>query len=397
MIRILLLLQLWTTAVCVSAQTFSPKDYYTDILRHGQSPESFVSKCLSSYDLLVFDDALHNAYEPFEFYKQLVNDPDISKNINIVFLEVISTTSQPLIDSFLNSASRDSTILIRAFQDDYTGMGWRYQTYLDLFNTVWDHNQNLPDSSRIKIVGVNPPIYWEAIHSALDYQLFQNTLKSRDYFMYLEILEQMKGFKANKKGMFLCNTRHAYKNIRKPNGELYWNTMTFFTERNPGKAISIRIHNVTLSLENQISPVSQKTANGLGEPVYKWIKMDNGHWDSAFLLNLNRPVALPLKNTCFGKCLYVGNLMLNVRKGTTMADAYDALVFLAPLDQLHFSARMSYLYTPTFRSELERRIRLINGSEYANFLKENNAADFEEFYNKNFIYSPVRNNELIKQ
>ena len=89
--------------------------------------------------------------------------------------------------------------------------------------------------------------------------------------------------------------------------------------------------------------------------------------------------------------------MLNVRKGTNMADAYDALVFLAPLDQLHFSAKMSYLYTPEFRSELERRIRLINGEEYPNFLKENNVADFDEFYNKNLIYTPVKKNELIKQ
>jgi hypothetical protein len=264
---------------------------------------------------------------------------------------------------------------------------------------VWQHNQKLPDSARIKIIGVNPPIYWEAIHTWTDYQLFQNSLKSRDYFMYLEILERMKNFSGKKKGIFLCNTRHAYKNIRRSNGVLYWNTMTFFNELNPGKVFSIRIHNATLSFEraSKTSSTSKSSTDGLNETIYKWIKMDNGGWDSAFAMNLNSPVALPLKNTSFGKTAYVGNLMLNVAKGTTMGDAYDALIFLAPVTQLHFSAHMNYLYTPQFKPELERRLKLLKGNDYGSYLKGNNATDFEDFYRKNFIYDPVGENKLIKE
>ena len=209
----------------------------------------------------------------------------------------------------------------------------------------------------------------------------------------------MKNFNGKKKGIFLCNTRHAYKNIRRSDGELYWNTMTFFQQLNPGKVFSIRIHNVTLLLEraSTSSSNSRPSTEGLNEVIYKWAKMDNGRWDSAFAMNFNNPVALPLKNSLFGKTAYVGNLMLNVAKGTTMADAYDALIFLAPVTQLHFSAHMSYLYTPQFKPELERRIKLLKGNDYGSYLKENNATDFEDFYRKNFTYDAVSENKLIKE
>ena len=385
------------TSIC--AQSVSVNSYFSDIKRVGEEPIEFINKALDTQDLIVFDDALHSAYEPFVFYNQLINSKSLARKINYIFLEVISTTAQPLIDSFLNSKTADSNILTKAFQDDYTGMGWTYRTYLDLFNTVWVHNQQLPDSLKIKIIGVNPPIYWEAIHTWKDYTIFQSSLKSRDYFMYLEILENMKAFKKNRKGLFFCNTRHAYKNIKNSKGELYWNTTTFFNQLNPGKVFSIRIHNVTLSLEEtkKIPATKRKSTDGLNETVYKWIKMDSGRWDDAFALNSNKQIALPFKNTSFGRTPYVGNHMLDVAKGTTMADAYDALIFLAPLTDLHFSAQFNYIYNQQFKPELERRLRLLKGDEYDNYLKENNASDFEEFYKKHFDYTPISKNSFVKE
>ena len=88
--------------------------------------------------------------------------------------------------------------------------------------------------------------------------------------------------------------------------------------------------------------------------------------------------------------------MLNVQKGTTMVDAYDALIFLAPLTRLHLSAQMSYIYTQQFKPELERRLRLLNGDGYLNYLKENSADNFEEFYQRNFNYTPAADNRLLK-
>jgi hypothetical protein len=42
-----------------------------------------------------------------------------------------------------------------------------------------------------------------------------------------------------------------------------------------------------------------------------------------------------------------------------MADAYDALVFLAPLEDLHECAHVGEIYTPEFRIEAARRFRIL--------------------------------------
>jgi hypothetical protein len=379
-------------------QKSNPGKYMRDLQLYGQEPVQFVRETFNQHDLLVFDDALHSAFEPFVFYNQLINEPTLQGKIQFIFLEAINTTAQPLIDSFLRSSSKDTSTLIREFQDDYAGTGWRYQTYLDLFTTVWEYNHRVPEIQRIQVIGVNPPIYWEAIHSAKDYEIFQNTLASRDYAMYLEILRNMEDFKKGIKGLFLCNTRHAYTNIKDSTHQPYLNTTTFFSYRNPGKVFSIRIHNVTLSIEAaKKSETGRKSTDGLNQKVYKWIRMDNGAWDAAFAINGNKPVAIPFRNTSFGKTAYVGNHMLNVAKGTTMADAYDALIFLAPLNELHFSAQFNYIYTASFKPELERRLKLMNGNEFDSFLKNNHAASFDEYYQNEFKYIPMRPNKLIKE
>ena len=379
----------------VYAQSSEVINYFNEVQKNGQEPIAYVNKVLDKHDLIVFDDALHSAYEPFVFYNQLINAQSTGPKINYIFLEAISTTSQPLLDSFLASKTRDTTILMKLFQDDYSGSGWRFQTYLDLFSTVWEHNLHSPDSLHIRLIGVNPPVYWEGIHTWKDYELFQNSLKSRDYFMYLEILQNMKGFTKNKKALFLTNTRHSYKNIKNAEGKIYWNTTTFFNYWNPGKAFSIRIHNVTLSIESaKVTGSERKSTDGLNELVYKWVRMENGIWDSAFAMNANRPVAIPLENTLFGRAPYVGNHMPNVAAGTTMYDAYDALIFLAPLTDLHFSAELNYIYTTKFKPELKRRLKLLK-TDFAGFLKNNSVSSFNEYYKKLSGYVPLSKNTFI--
>ncbi len=381
--------------ITVLGQSKAVVNYYNDIEKYGQEPTEYVAHLLNQYDLIVFDDGLHSAFEPFVFFDQLINSRDLSGKINYIFLETISTTTQPLIDRFLNAGTRDTSILIKVFQDDYTGIGWRFQTYLDLFKTVWEHNQGLPDTLKIKIIGVNPPIYWEAIHTWKDYEIFQSSLKSRDYFLYLEILQGMKGFSSGEKGLFVTNTRHAYKNIKDSAGRLYWNTTTFFNQRNPGKVFSIRMHNVMLSIESvKKTTTGRKSTDGLSELVYRWIRMDNGRWDSAFAMNGNKPVAIPFKNTAFGQTPYPVNQMTDIATGTCMADAYDALIFLAPLTDMHFSAEFNYIYTPAFKPELERRLRLLQ-ADFDAFLKKNGASSFDEYYEQISQYIPVSKNTLI--
>ncbi len=387
----LALVSLNTTA----QKTNSISDYLGVIEKTGSDPVKFVNNLLDDYDLLIFDDALHLAKEPFDFYQKLVKNKQFTSKVNFIFFEVISINSQTYINKYLDNPVKDSSILIPAFQDSYNGYGWRYKTYFDLLSTIWDVNAQLPATERIRVICVDQPIYWDAIKSRDDYNLFQKSLVARDYFMYQIINQTLHSFKSGKKGIFLTNTRHAYKGIRSSDGKLYWNTGTFLHQWHPKKTYSIRIHNVNLSVERELDSVSNSSTEGMDRFSYKWIKMDNGLWDKAFNENGNIPVGIPLKNNPFGNTPYIGNLMLNAAENQTMYDAYDGLIFLAPLEKLNFSAKVGFIYTDSFIHELKRRIILLEGDNLQDFLKKNEAESLDEFIKEFVKYQGPSKNTLV--
>lgn len=370
-------------------------EYSECIKKNGDDPIHFVQQNLETYDLLLFDDGVHQSYEAFRFYIDLINDPET--DLDFVFIETFGISAQPHIDAYLNNEQKDKTLLSEVFQNDFSGFGWRYETYLDLLSAVWDRNNAQTDElKKIKIIGVDQPVYWEGIHTRLDYDIFLKSLTARDYYMYLIIKENMDNFSSGKKGIFLSNTRHVYKNIKNSQGNPYWNTGTFFYNWHPDKTYSIRIYNVMLNMEKADTEKKAVTAEGLDNIKYSWTTPENGTWDEAFRQNNNNPVAFSLKDNLFGQTKYIGNHMLNVQEGLTMYDAYDALVFLAPIDQLHFSAKMDYFYTKDFKNELIRRINIIYGEDIESFLQKNNAGSIEEFMEEFTKYQQKAKNDFMR-
>jgi hypothetical protein len=350
---------------------------------------------LNEYDLIIFDDALHSAKEPFDFYQKLVKDSFFKRKVKYIFIELFSIASQKNVDEYLNSSVRDSTLLLPVFQNDYTGLGLRYKTYLDLLSTIWQENKKLPYSERIKVICVDQPIYWEGIKTREDYNIFQKSLIGRDYFMYKVISQTLNNLKSGEKGVFLTNTRHAYKSLKRSNNDLYWNTGTFFNQWHPGKSFSVRIHNVNLFIKARLAIKSLSSTEGLDEISYSWIRLENGLWDKSFKEKGNIPLAFSLKDNIFGKTAYVGNLMLNVADNQTMYDVYDGLICLAPLEEWHFSAKTDFIYTNSFKKELKRRIQLLKGELLDSFLKEEGVSTIDDYIEKLVIFQESKKNALV--
>ena len=360
--------------VCAQAQQDEKLNPYIKVLNEkGEEPIQFVINKLEQYDLLIFDDALHTAVEPFEFYQNLVKNKDFQKKAKYIFLEVVSVNQQPALDAYFESEKGDVSLLYPAFQNDFSGTGWCYKTYFDLLQTIWETNKVLPVKDRFKVIAVNAPTYWSEINTAEDVELFRLSLAGNDYTMYKIILSYLDNFKSNEKGIFLTNTRHAYKCIKNSVGESYWNCGTFFYLYNPGKTYSIHFHNINLFFEGtkEVNPNAPKTTEGLEDVVVKWVRMEKGLWDSAFEEFGNKPVALDIKDTPFGKAKYIGNHMLNVAPGQTIYDAYDALIFLAPVDILRQTAMVDNIYTKEFKKELERRVQFLYTEEQVNNILNN--------------------------
>ena len=304
---------------------------YLEVLRNqGREPIRFVLQALKRHDLIIFDDAVHTALEPFEFYQQLIRDKAFQQQAPAIFLEIVSINRQRHLDAYLNAARDDPRLLCPAFQDELNGNGWGLRTYFDFLRTVRAVNQALPAKSKLRVYAVNSPTLWPEIQTRDDLVQFRKSTASRDHHMYVAILNELAEFKAKRKGIFLTNTRHAYKGIRQKDGQFFWNAATFFHQWHPGKAYSIRMHNVTPQVVRALATSPPGTFEGRPSHEIRFVRMARGLWDSAFRASGNRPVAFALQGNVFGAERYTGADEFDALPDQKMQDAYDAVIFLAP-------------------------------------------------------------------
>ena len=383
-IRACLPVALFALATPAIAQESAP--HLTDLRAQGREPVAFVLDQLEEHDLIVFDDALHTLVEPFAFYQRLVREPAFRQRARFVFLESVPLNQQGHVEAYLAAPDADPRLLYPAFQNSIGGDGFPYATYFDLLATIHEVNRALPDSERVRVVAVGSPTYWSEIRTPRDLEVFRQGLDAYDYTMYSMIRSTLG---SGGKGVFLTNTRHAYQAIRHADGSLYWNATTYFHEREPGRAYSIRFHAPQLVIERmREDTTATRTTQGMERIDYRWDRMEGGAWDRAFR-DYGEPVAVPLEGTAFGAAPYVGNHMLDVAAGQTMADAYDAVIFLAPLEELHQTAFVGSIYTPEFRPELARRLTLLNSEEdLAAFIAESGAADLAGAIERAYVDRP---------
>jgi hypothetical protein len=373
---------------------------YVQALRdEGRDPLAFTIDRLRDHDLLIFDDGLHTAVEPFEFYQKLVREPAFHRQVKSIFLEVIPINLQPHIDAYFDGERENRSLLYPVFQDDYSGSGFPYKTYFDLFHVVYEVNRQLPKAERLRVIAVSNPVHWTEIKTAADLALFRKSLAGRDALMYEIILNELDHFRSGRKGIFLTNTRHAYKGIHDLQQRLYWNCGTFFHGRHPGKTYSLRCHTVLLQIDRVRAggTATKATAEGMERFVYSWVRAGHGRWDEAWQQLGNRPTAVTLAGNIFGREPYVGNHMLDAAPGQTMADAYDAVLLLAPLELLRQTALVSEIYTPAFKQELVRRYRLAHTpADVADQLKVAGVSTLEELVDKEHVAAPEQPLEQLK-
>ena len=345
--------------------------YVQALAEHGRDPVELVVETLAERDLILFDDAVHSAVEPFAFYERLVRSPTFRRRARLLFVEVFHVDQQHHLDAYLASRPEDLTLLRPVLQSDYAGTGWALSTYLSLLRTVHQVNRTAPARARLRVVAVSNPWCWRCIDSADDLRLARKALVGRDHLMYRLILDELDGAgdtdgdTARAKGVFLTNTRHAYKHIRDRRGRTFWNTGTFFHLWHPRRSYSVRLHSVALHIDRRREPDADTAATtaGMERLDYRWVRMEDGLWDSAFRAYGDRPVGIELAATPFGRAGYVGNHMHDAMPGQTMADAYDAVIFLAPLEEQRVSGTVELPYTPEFLNEVARRYRLLYSDE----------------------------------
>jgi hypothetical protein len=391
-LRPLLLAAVCCAAPALSAasaeQTLAP---YVAALRAAPDPVAFVNRKLATHDVIIFDDGLHHARDPWQFFIGLVRNAEFAGKVNYIFFEVMAVNSQPLLDAWLDGKISDAELL-PAFQDA-NDMGWALATYMDLLRAVREANAGKPAGQRMRVIATDMPTYYPLLKTHQDWEQTRTSGAARDYHMYAVVKEVMEDFKAGKKGILLTNTRHAYKGIRNSKGELYWNAGTFFQQHAPGRSYSVRVHTPILQVQRR-GAGKAATREGLDNLEYRWVRVADGLWDSALDAAGQQPKAVELAGTPFGAAPYLGNHMADAAPGQTLADAYDAVIFLGPLEAYQASATFD-IYTPAFKRELKRRIEIIETPEaLAQTVKQ--YGSIEQYVDTVFKPKPERPDPVVK-
>ena len=364
--------------------------YVQSMEERGTAPLEHLFEIFKTRDLILFDDAMHHAQDPWDFYAEMVADDRFQQQVGTIFLEVISISKQPHVDAYLASPNGDEALLYPVFQNDFSGYGFAYANVFTFLRAVWQANRHLTGPKKLRVFGVANPTYWSEIRNAGDHRAFQRSLASYDSHMYRVILQEMGQFKNGRKGVFLTNTRHSYKAIRNGKGDLYWNTGTYFHQHHPGKTWSIRIHGPALWINRIKAEVeTERTQAGMERLDYRWVRMERGLWDAAFEKRNYKPVVVPTADTPFGKAAYVGNHMADAAPNQTMADAYDAILFWRSIDQWRQTAVKGDLYTPAFKRELARRMQfLLSEAQRQERINQSGAANLAGYIDQGFVSRP---------
>lgn len=368
----------WSGSMSASGSDLNT--YVTVIQERGVAPVDYVVDKLETHDLVIFDDFNHQAREPFDFYRQLVQSRDFQAQEPVIFVELFKINEQPHIDAFLAAPEKDMALLYPVFRATYSPYAYPMKSYFDLMETIYEVNRGLPEEKRLKVVATSTPSLWPSIENAADYSAAQMSLLGRDHDMYRAILAGLNEFAEGRKGVFLTNTRHAYTGVRKKDGSYFWNTGTFFRQWHPGKSFSVRMHGPQLFIEAVVESADTRDQEGLSRKKYYWGRMEKGLWDSAFATNGNTPVGFDLAGTPFGAAPYAGNHMLDAAPGQTMLDAYDGLLFLKPLEDLTATAKVDGLYDDAFVSEVARRLRIYRTQdELKTMMEKASVATLEDY------------------
>jgi hypothetical protein len=305
------------------------KKYSNYIKSEAKEPKQFILKQLSEKKIVIIGEQ-HHRQTYWNFNSELIKMPHFTQKTGSIFLE-LGSNYQHLVDSFLNLDYLDISLPVKVLQE-YILTGWSNQNMLDFFKTVWLVNQNLEPNKKIRIQLVDTERIWDGSYNddGID----------RDEYMANQIVKYLSNSDDQRNSLLIVGYFHAVKNISNiaeiPHKSVAWHLCQ-----------KIGINNVY-----SIFPHNLK-GNGFG---IQDGRLCQGLFDDAFLRSGLNSLIFPLKNSPFGKERF--DAMLNYFNTlSNYEDAFDAYLYLSPLEQELWSPMIPGFYGNGFSKEVEKRYK----------------------------------------
>jgi hypothetical protein len=256
----------------------------------------------------------------------------------------LPSNDQALVDEFLQAPKYDPQPVIEMLRDNLW-MGWPDQLILDFFQTVWEVNQSLSKEQRLRIVLVDMERPYKKIHVRQDWQKYY---VDRNQFMAANIVRNLKDHaRDNRHALFIVGWMHATGNLTEAGGDTI-QSAAWHLRQTLGETHVFAVFPHCPVMAN-MGGVNGRLASGL--------------FDSAFAALTNRPMAFPLARGPFGELPF--DASLDYVTTNSYRAAFDAYLYLGPLENEIFSPLIPGFYTDAFVQELDRRYRLENGQGLA--------------------------------
>jgi hypothetical protein len=123
---------------------------------------------------------VHGDETAYQFRLRLIRDPRFVEIVNDIVVEIGNARYQDVIDRFTRGERVPDDVLRRVWQDTTQPTELADRTiYQDFFRAVAMLNRTLPERRRLRVLLGDPPIEWERVTTAAD---FQRWLEQRDSF-----------------------------------------------------------------------------------------------------------------------------------------------------------------------------------------------------------------------
>jgi hypothetical protein len=312
---------------------------FVDFLKHeAREPQQFALDALEKHRIVILGE-IHNRPRYWAFNTAVVGSSEFARRAGVIYLELPSN-DQPLVDRFLAASKYDPEPVIDMLRDKMQA-GWPDQPTLDFFRTVWEVNQKLPESQRLRIVLADMAQPWKEIHNREDWKKYD---VDRNQYMAENIIRDLQKHAADRQhALFIVGYGHAMVNFTQPGGDPIksagWHLREKLGEKN---VFAIFPHGPVITDRGE---VSERLALGL--------------FDTAFAALGNKPMAFPLNRGPFGRQIF--DATPESLTTDPYGKGYHAYLYLGPVEGEILAPLIPGFYTDEFVRELDRRSRVMWG------------------------------------
>jgi hypothetical protein len=268
-----------------------------------------------THPIVALGEGAHGNNQAAAFRLALIRDPRFTSIVNDIVVESGSARYQPVMDRYIDGQDVPPLELRRAWQDStMPNTIWDLPIYEQFFRAVRDVNMSLPRDRRLRVLLGDPPIDWDHVHTNAE---LLHWVAQRD--AHAHGLIQREVLAGNRRALLVYNDGHFLRRSRwkGTEGAEPPNVLTLL------ESSGLRVFSIWTNTTVQLERLQRSVEN----------------WHA--------PSLTRVRGTRLGQLDFKYFAGMETAPATTMADQFDAILYLGPVSAITFATVSSELCADT--------------------------------------------------